>query len=486
MSGNLELIIPILVPFLGGIAVLLMKRFNRTRLIRTVFLFVLAVSVLATFVNVFRGELTLSLYNFTPEMQIMLKLDSVGILFSVLTGLIWLLTGIYSCEYFKHEQKENQFFASYLMTYAVIMGIDYAGNLVTFYLFYELMTFITLVFVIHSRKREAISVTVKYLMYSLFGAFLALITIFYISGNAETMNFTAGGVAFNSMVDKDVLLAMAFVCIVGFGTKAGMFPLHGWLPEAHPVAPAPASAVLSGLITKAGVIAIIRVVYYIFGAEMLRGTWVQYTFMGLALATVLMGSVMAYRQNNLKRRLAYSTVSQVSYILFGLSLLNPTALTGAFLHIIFHAMIKVTLFLAAGAIIYKTGYHDVSEMRGVGKQMPITLGCFAVVSVGLVGIPPMNGFISKWYLATGAVETNIDVFSWLGPVILLCSAIFTAVYLFTMVVDGFSSGSEIQKNEASLTMTVPMIILASLCIICGLYVNPIFEFIGGITSAVLM
>ncbi|MFI3325396.1 MAG: proton-conducting transporter membrane subunit [Clostridia bacterium] len=488
MQGNIELIMPIALPIIGGLVVLLLKNLNKTKLMRVIFLAILGVSVVLSVTNCFLGDLYLNAGKLADGLDIIFKLDDVGRFFSMLTALIWLLTGIFSCEYFKHEERENQFFGSYLMTYGILMGIDYAGSILTLYVFYEAMTLVTVAFVIHSRTPQAVAASLKYLMYSLFGAFMGLIAIFFINVYGTTLEFTAGGVFGDVSQYNDILLVVALLSILGFGTKAGMFPLHGWLPEAHPVAPGPASAVLSGIITKSGVIALIRVVYYIFGADFIRGTWVQYTWMTLALITVIMGSVMAFKQDNLKKRLAYSTVSQVSYVLFGLSLLNATAFVGALLHVTFHAILKVALFLVAGAIVYKTGNLSVKLLKGIGKKMPIAMVCFAVAALGLVGIPPVNGFVSKWYLATGAIAADITGFSVIGPICLLCSAIFTAAYLFPPVIDGFfmvEKDETIKKNDINFTMALPLIILAVLAVVTGVFSTPLVEFFSSIVNGLL-
>ena len=199
---------------------------------------------------------------------------------------------------------------------------------------------------------------------------------------------------------------------------------------------------MSGIIVKMGVLGMLRVVYYMFGAEFLRGTWVQTVWMILALITVFMGSMLAYREKVIKKRLAYSTVSQASYILFGMALLQPEALTGSLLHVTFHAFIKSALFMCAGAIIYKTGKTNVTELNGIGKKMPVTIWCYTFVSLALIGIPPTSGFISKWYLAIGSLKSGVSIFEWLGPVILLVSALLTAGYLLPITVHGFLPGEE--------------------------------------------
>ena len=282
-------------------------------------------------------------------------------------------------------------------------------------------------------------------------------------------------------------LFVVLLMIIGFGTKAGMFPMHGWLPTAHPVAPAPASAVLSGIITKSGVLAIIRIIFYTVGPELVRGTWVQYTWMTLALLTVFMGSMMAYKEKLLKKRLAYSTVSQVAYILFGLSVLNESGMMGALSHFVFHSVVKNGLFLAAGAVIYKTGRKTVGELGGIGKEMPVTMWCFTLASITLVGIPPTSGFISKWYLAMGSLRAGTGFFTWLGPVILLLSAMLTAGYLLPVSIKAFFPGSDydyeaLQKKEPNLLMTIPMVLYAAAALLLGMFPGAFMGFLQNLAA----
>ena len=232
------------------------------------------------------------------------------------------------------------------------------------------MTFMTVPFVLHNCTRESVRAARKYLFYSVTGATLVLAGIFLLAGNAEGLRFGAG--TLNPEVKEGQVFAAAVLLILGFGTKAGCFPMHGWLPTAHPAAPAPASAVLSGVITKTGVLGLIRSIYGIIGTGFLVGTPVQTLFLSLSLVTVLMGSMLAYKEKVLKKRLAYSTVSQVSYILFGLALMTPAGFSAALLHLVFHSVIKSALFLFAGILIHKTGKERANELRGLGKQLPVT------------------------------------------------------------------------------------------------------------------
>ena len=286
-----------------------------------------------------------------------------------------------------------------------------------------------------------------------------------------------------------MLLVIFLIMAIGFGCKAGMFPLHAWLPIAHPVAPAPASAVLSGLITKMGIVALLRVVYYLFGWEFLKGTWAQWTVAILALVTILIGSTLALREDTLKKRLAYSTVSQVSYVLFGLFLLNATGFAGALLQMVFHAVVKNLLFLSAGAIIYKTGKTDVRQLTGIGKEMPIVLWCFAIGSLSLIGIPPTAGFVSKWYLAQGGLS-EYGVLGIVGAAVLLVSALLTAGYLMPIVTRGFFPGSDfdyehLEKKEPSRLMTVPLMLLAAAAVVLGIFPAGLTDFVSSVAAALM-
>ena len=424
------------------------------------------------------------LFNLTENLPILFKVDAMSIIFAAVTIIIFLGSGIFSLEYMKHEQKKKRFYVFYLLAFLVLMGLCFAGNLITFYLFFEMLTLASTPLVLHSGSREANMAGLKYLFYSLCGAYMALFGLYFVSKYGHTLTFSEGGVINQELAagHTGLLLVAAFVMILGFSVKAGMFPMHAWLSAAHPVAPAPASAVLSAVIVKAGVLGIIRVIYYIFGAAFLKGTWVQTAFMVLTLITVFMGSMLAYREPVLKKRLAYSTVSQVSYILFGLSAMDMNSVTGGVLHVIAHGFIKAALFLCAGAIIYMTGKTRVEELKGIGKEMPLLMWCYTIVSLGLIGIPPTGGFISKWYLAMGSLETGIPGFSWIGPVVLLVSALLTAGYLLPITIQGFFPGADydykaLKKKEPSALMTVPVLILTVLTVFMGLFPGQLISWI---------
>ncbi len=433
--------------------------------------------------------------NIMNNLPIAFAADSLGIMFAVLTVIIYLAAGVFSFDYMKHAKHKVSYQIFYLLAFAVQVLLCFAANLVTYYLLFELLTITSMPFVIHERTRESIMAALKYLFFSMFGAYSALFGIFVLAKNAGTLTFVPGGsVSIETFTgNSDLLLIAAIALIIGFGVKAGMFPMHSWLPTAHPVAPAPASAVLSAVIVKAGVLGIIRSIYYVLGFANIAGSYVQYSFIILSLLTVFMGSMLAYREPVLKKRLAYSTVSQVSYILFGLAIGNAESITGSLLHVLGHGFIKATLFLVAGAIIHYTGATRVEDMRGMGGRMPVTMWCYTIVSLGLIGIPPTGGFISKWYLAIGSLNSFIPVFSWLGPVILLISALLTAGYLLQLVVIGFFPGKEfteanpeaVKRAEPGLLVTVPLVILTVLSVVMGLFPNMLVTYIEQIVSGLI-
>lgn len=346
MDGIL-LLLPILVPILGGLAVLGIHNMKTRRLTVTLLLVFQIFVVLEVARNDTEPFVLLQL---TDGARLVLQADSLGRLFANLICLIWFAVAVFAFEYMNHEGHRERFFGFYLMTLGALMGICFAGNLVTLYLFYEMMTLLSVPLVLHIGTRKAFEAAYCYLGFSVAGAGLGLLGLFVLQGYCTTDLFTPGGVLDLARAgeNRTLLLGVFVVMAVGFGCKAGMFPLHAWLPIAHPVAPAPASAVLSGLITKMGVLALLRVAYYLFGWEFLDGSWAQMVVLVLSLITVFMGSTLALREDTLKKRLAYSTVSQVSYVIFGLMLFHPVALAGALLQVIFHAVAKNALFLATG------------------------------------------------------------------------------------------------------------------------------------------
>ena len=486
------ILLSILTPVLIGIYLLIRKEYtDRKHLLVSAGIGFVLTDILASAALITAYGASYTLFPLTDELSVVFAIDDMSILFSSVTLIVFLCAGFFSFEYMKHETKEKRYYGFYLIVFGILNALCFAGNLITFYLFFEMLTLSSMPLVLHNSTREAIMAGLKYLFYSLCGAYMALFGIYFICQNSDTLTFTAGGVLNEAAGSHTgLLLVVALVMILGFGVKAGMFPMHAWLPAAHPVAPAPASAVLSAVIVKAGVLALVRIVYYIFGVAFLRNTWVQTTWLVLTLITVFMGSMLAYREPVLKKRLAYSTVSQLSYILFGLATMGTGSVAGSLLHVLAHGLIKATLFLCAGAVIYTTGRTLVDELRGIGKEMPLTMWCYTIVSLGLIGIPPTSGFISKWYLAIGSLSSAIPVFRWLGPVILLVSALLTAGYLLPPTIQGFLPGTDYDyahftKREPSLFMTIPIIFMTIMSLIIGLFPTHLTNWLMNLADRIL-
>lgn len=489
---KLLMILSIFLPMVVGALLPFIKSDRKTKL--SIVFITLLIELILGLILVFVPSETFTLFEMTDILSVKLKIDNVSKLFILIDSIGFLLAGVFAFKYTEHEEaegsfKEEMFYAFYLLTLGSLMGMAQSTNLIAMYFFFEMITLMSMPLVLFEKTKESINAALKYLFYSVAGAFFALFCIFTLASNATSLDFVKGGSLIVNEGNIKLIKAATLVGVIGFGAKAGMYPLHGWLPTAHPVAPAPASAVLSGLITKAGVLAIIRIIYFTTGIKLIYGTYVQETLLILSLITVFMGSMMAYREKVLKKRLAYSSVSQISYVLFGLFLFNGVAIKGALMQIVFHATVKICLFLFAGSIIFNTHKHHVDELYGLGKKMPVTFMCFTLASLSLIGIPPFAGFVSKWYLAQGALLSGISVINYLGPIILLISALLTAGYLLPITINGFFPGKdykdEKEYKEGGNLMLVPLVILALASILFGIfsgYLSPLFDLVG---SAIL-
>ncbi len=496
MTSNTYLTLaPVLFPILTGFALFSRPIFEDRHIYVGVMTFFTAIiTFLAAFIT--HDEL-ITLWRVTETLSIAFRFDYPARAFACLVAFIWPLVTLYAFEYLRRRPPVDRFYCFFLSTFGILIGVACAANLLTLYLFYELMTFMTLPLVMHSQQREAIRATISYLLYSLTGAALALGGFFFFQVYGISMDFTPGGVLDMARItaehNEGMILTVTFLTLIGFGAKAGLVPLHAWLPTAHPVAPTPASAVLSGLITKAGVIAMFRVVYYVVGADFLRGTWVQAAIICMALLTILTGSMMAYSEKHLKKRIAWSSVSNVSYVVFAMMLLNADGIQGAVLQIAAHAMAKSCLFLSAGVVIYFTlegaNYHYADQLRGVGKELPITMTCFALASVSLIGLPVTGGFTAKWYIAYGAL--GLGTLGTVGIIVLMVSALLTAGYLLPIVTDAFFPGDDYDYSslvpfKLPLNMKIALLLLSAGAVVCGVLAGYIVEFVGSKIIPVLL
>ena len=399
---------------------------------------------------------------FTRDFSFTLMFDGCGRFFAGIVATLWPLTVLYAFEYLAEDERQGVFFSWFTMAYGVTLGIAMSGNIFTLYIFYELLTLTTVPLVMHTGTREAVRAARTYFVFCLGGAAFALISLLYLStGEASVENVETTRIFY-------------VLGVLGFGVKAAVFPMHGWLPKAS-VAPTPVTALLHAVaVVKAGAFSVIRLTFYGYSPELIRGSWAQYVLITLALLTILYGAVRAVREMHWKKRLAYSTVANLSYILFGVLLMTKEGLQGALLHMAFHAEIKILAFFAAGAVLHVTGREYVQEMDGLGRKMKGVFACFTVSALALTGIPPLSGFISKWHLLTAAAKAGTP-FSWAGAAVILTAAFLTAIYMISMVRRAYfpDSKAELSQNEgvkdAPLLMLVPMIILALGILFTGLF-----------------
>lgn len=477
------LIFSVIFPVIGGLILPLLNKIKNRKAKLGIVILIQAIETVLGLMVILSSELSTGTFTFVDKLSIGFTADALAKFFIALIVTGWLLVTIYACVYMKHEENEMRFFLFMFLSEGAMIGAALSQNLVSMYVFYEMVTLFSMPLVLHSLSKESIAASKKYLYYSIAGAFLALFGIFVLSTNSDTLSFVSGG---HNIATTPLVLAGIFTMLIGFGAKAGLFPMHGWLPSAHPVAPAPASALLSGLIAKAGVLAIIRTVFFFVGTENLFGSWVQTVALAFALLTVLMGSMMAYLEKGFKKRLAFSTVSQISYVLTGLFLFTDDGFNGALWQIVFHAVVKVGLFLCAGAVIFMYGKTEVKDLSGLGKKMPVTFTCFTILSLSLIGIPPMGGFYSKWYIATAALDSGLGAFSWIAPIILLISAILTAAYLLSISISAFfgkeEAGKETVKVREPLFMVIPIIVLTIITVAGGIFASVTDGVLSGIVQ----
>lgn len=482
----------ILMPILGGILIPLLPCRNRRTGLMYIEAVVLATSAIVGLLLLQGGTQAFDVVHFVGDLSISFKIDGMTMVFAGLIAILWPLATLYAFEYMAHEGREKTFFMFYTMTYGVTLGIAFASDMVTMYFFYELLTLVTVPLVMHTLTREAILAVRKYLYFSIGGAAFALMGMIFLIVYGETCEFTLGGVFSSAALESHgpLLLWIYLFSFMGFGVKAAVFPLSSWLPQAG-VAPTPVTALLHAVaVVNAGAFAIIRLTYYSFGADFLSGTWVQDVVMAVTMFTIVYGCSRAVKERHIKRRLAWSTVSNLSYILFGAVLMTPQGLVGALTHFVFHGFMKICSFLCAGAFMHQTGKKYVYEMDGMGRSMKIVFGCFAISALGLMGVPGFAGFISKWNLTAAAVESG-DPLAYVGIACLLVSALLTAIYMLSVVRRAFFPSGEWDAEAAAMAkdpswqMCLPLILCAGAVILLGLFSQPLVDFFRAVALGTL-
>lgn len=377
--------------------------------------------------GVYDGRQYESSWTLAPGLDLVLRADALSVLFVALSTLLWLVTTIYAIGYLEHSTNRSRFFGFFSICVSATVGIALSGNLLTFVIFYELLTLATYPLVAHRGTPDATHGAKIYLAYTMGGGALLLVGAIWLQSLVGPVEFTQGGILGGAPEEIRIeLILIFFVLLTGLGVKAALVPFHGWLPQAM-VAPAPVSALLHAVaVVKAGAFGIIRVVYDVYGAQFAYDNGLLLVLGVLASVTIIYGSLMALTQDSLKKRLAYSTVSQVSYIALGASIFGPIATIGGVVHLVHQGLMKITLFFCAGNYAETLGVHKVSDMDGVGRRMPWTSLAFTVGALGMIGVPPVAGFVSKWYLGLGAADAGSD---WVLLVLAISSLLNAAYFL---------------------------------------------------------
>lgn len=366
-------------------------------------------------------------YEFLPGHEFILRLDSLSLLFVTLSAVLWLLTTIYAIAYFGRGPHLARFFGFFNLCVLAATGVAIAGTAITFFLFYEILTLATWPLVVHKGNEKSLRAGRIYLIYTLAGSAAYLAGIVWLKSFVGAIEFTAPPDL--SGVPRLELTLIFILCIGGLGVKAALIPFHGWLPEAM-AAPAPVSALLHAVaVVKAGAFGILRMIYDVYGIDTVSELGLGTPLSVLAGATILYGSFRAVMQTDIKKRLAYSTVSQVSYIILGASLIGPFAMVGGLVHLVHQGVMKITLFMCAGALDNRMGIRTVADLDGAGRAMPVTMAAFSIGALGMIGVPPTAGFISKWYLGLGGLQSDAR---WVIAV-LAGSSLLNALYFLPLL-----------------------------------------------------
>lgn len=481
--SSVYLILPVVLPIVGG-AVMPFLHLSEKK--RNLYLEILVIlTSITAFLCVFRRpEEGFTLFHLTGNLDFALRLDGLGSMFTCLIAFLWPLATLYAFEYMRHEKHTTGFFCFYTMTYGVTLGIAMAKNLVTMYLFYELLTLVSVYLVMQPMTKKALYASRVYLYYSIGGAAFAFLSLVFVIIFGSTTDFIPGGVLDPSRIGSNTqsILVVYLLAFWGFGVKAAVFPFQGWLPKAS-VAPTPVTALLHAVaVVKSGAFAVMRLTYYCFNVEVLRGTWVHLAVMGIAMLSIVYGSTMAVKETHFKRRLAFSTISNLSYILLGVTMMSPLGLLAGMSHMVVHAFMKIGSFFSAGAVLHQSKKEYVDELNGLAKKMPFVCSVFVICALSLIGIPPFAGFISKWNIALAAMEAGAEYpFAYLAVGVLLYSALMTAVYMLTVAVrvwfpdQGSDRTSGAKIKDPNWEMKLPLAVFAAAVILIGLYSEPLMQ-----------
>jgi multicomponent Na+:H+ antiporter subunit D len=479
VSPETAIVAALVLPLCGAALALLFDKRPNVRETATLLVAAALLVVVASLLpEVLAGERpAVSLFEVIPGLALAFELEPLGLLFALVASGLWLVTSCYSIGYMRGhgESHQTRYYAFFAVAISGAVGVAMAANMLTLFVFYEVLTLSTYPLVTHHGDEKARRGGRTYLGILLATSIgMLLLAIVWTWMVAGTLDFRVGGILAGKLDTVSLVLLLA---LYAFGTgKAALMPFHRWLPAAM-VAPTPVSALLHAVaVVKAGVFTVLKVAVYIFGIDLLRETEISVWLMYVAGATVLIASLIALRKDNLKARLAYSTVSQLSYIVLGAALAHPWSVIGGGMHIAMHAFGKITLFFCAGAIYVAAHKTEISDMRGIGRTMPVTTFAFLIGAVSVIGLPPLGGAWSKWFLALGAAQTHQIVF----VAVLMISSLLNVGYLLPIVVRGFffapdTASPRPRIKEAPLFCVVPLCLTAAGCVVLFFFADEIYH-----------
>ncbi len=482
-SSSLLPLLAVLVPAAGAVLILItgQRRANLREFWSVAAGVVMFGLVAGTIPAVLAGTApSCTLFRILPGIELAFRVDAFGVLFASGASALWVLTSFYSIGYMRslQEHAQTRYFACFALALSATAGVAFAANLFTLFLFYEALTLATYPLVAHKETPEARAGARKYVIYLLGAAkvlLLAAIVLTY--GLAGTLDFRSGGIFTLEQVTARPMLVYAIFVLFLFGfAKNALMPLHSWLPAAM-VAPTPVSALLHAVaVVKTGVFSTLRVFLFVIGPAAMREIGADQLALAVASVTILAGSLLALGQDNLKARLAFSTVSQLSYIVLGAALLNPAGVLGGVAHITNHAVSKITLFLCAGSIYVSTQKTEISQLSGIARRMPWTMAAFALASLSIMGIPPTSGFVSKWYLAWGSVQLS----SYAVLAVLLAGSLLSAAYLGPIVYKAYFEEPSEEPHEIREVpwIAAPLAVSAAASLLLGLFPDAVLELAG--------
>ena len=468
-------ILTVVIPLMAGILTPMIGWIDRKLCWYWVMLTMFAVLLMTSsnlYTVITSGTIHYQLGGWAPPVGIEYVIDLLNGFVCLIIAFIGLMVGIYSIESITKElpNKIIPFYSIFLLLVTGLMGMTITGDIFNFYVFLEISSLTAYALIAMGDRGDGVVASFNYLIMGTVAASFILLGIGYLYAVTGSLNIADMQNLLPSIYDNKVVLAALAFFMVGFSIKVGLFPLHAWLPDAYTHAPSAASALIAGLMTKVGAYAMIRFMFSVFTPEFVIDiTRMAEILTWAAALAILVGSVLAIAQSDIKRMLAYSSISQIGYILLGVGLANVIGMQGGLLHILNHSLMKCALFLVAGAIFYRTGIRNLHQFQGLGKKMPVTTTVFLIAGLSMIGVPGTVGFTSKWYLALGSIEAG----QWIFVVVILISSLLNIVY-FWRVFDNIWFGhphevEHIKRDEAPLSMLIPMVILAVLCIFFGLF-----------------